>query len=95
MMVAQLAETACREIGANPLLARVGAYYHNIGKIDQSEYFVENQKGVNKHDEINPSLSVSVIRSHVKKGIEKAHELHLPQQIVNIISGDTIDAMFV
>lgn len=97
MMVAQLAETACREIGANPLLARVGAYYHDIGKIDQSEYFVENQKGVNKHDEINPSLSVSVIRSHVKKGIEKAHELHLPQQIVNIISehhGNSVIAYF-
>ena len=44
MMVAQLAEFACREIGANPLIARVGGYYHDIGKMDQSEYFVENQQ---------------------------------------------------
>lgn len=86
LMVAQLAETACREIGANALIARVGAYYHDIGKIDQSEYFVENQKGENKHDEINPSLSASVIKSHVKKGVEKAHQMHLPQAVIDIIS---------
>jgi len=86
LMVAQLSETACREIGANALIARVGAYYHDIGKIDQSEYFVENQKGENKHDEINPSLSASVIKSHVKKGVERARQLHLPQAIIDIIS---------
>ena len=86
MMVASLAESACSEIGANPLLARVGAYYHDLGKIDQPEYFVENQTGTNKHDDINPSLSVSVIRSHVKKGIEKAHQLHLPSEVINIIA---------
>src|SRR5574344_328668 len=86
MMVASLAEAACREIGANPLVARVGAYYHDIGKMDQPEYFVENQNGgENKHNEINPSLSVSVIRSHVKKGVEKARAMHMPQEIVNII----------
>lgn len=86
LMVAQLAESACREIGANPLVARVGAYYHDIGKIDQSEYFVENQKGQNKHDDINPSLSASIIKSHVKKGVERAHQMHLPQVIINIIA---------
>ena len=87
MMVAQLAENACRKIGANPLLARVGAYYHDIGKMDQPEYFVENQAdGENKHDDINPSLSASVIKSHVKRGVEKAHQLRLPQQIVDIIA---------
>ncbi len=86
LMVAQLSETACREINANALIARVGAYYHDIGKIDQSEYFVENQKGENKHDDINPSLSASVIKSHVKKGVEKAHQMHLPQAIIDIIS---------
>ena len=85
MMVARLAESACREIGADAVLARVGGYYHDIGKIDQSEYFVENQHGENKHDEINPSLSASVIRSHVKKGVEKARALHLPQVILDII----------
>ena len=86
MMVANLAESACSEIGANPLLARVGAYYHDIGKADQPEYFVENQSGENKHDDINPSLSVSVIRSHVKKGVEKAHSLKLPSEVIDIIA---------
>ena len=86
LMVAQLAESACREIGANSLVARVGAYYHDIGKMDQSEYFVENQTGTNKHDDINPSLSVAVIKSHVKRGVEKAYRMHLPQQIIDIIA---------
>lgn len=86
LMVAQLAESACREIGANALVARVGAYYHDIGKIEQSEYFVENQQGVNKHNDINPSLSASVIKSHVKKGVEKARQLHLPQSVIDIIA---------
>lgn len=87
MMVATLAENACTEIGANPILARVGAYYHDLGKMDSPEYFVENQSGDNKHDEINnPRLSVSVIRSHVKKGVEKAHQLHLPDEVIDIIA---------
>ncbi len=88
MMVAQLAEAGCREIGANALLARVGAYYHDIGKMDQSEYFVENQvNGMeNKHNELNPTLSASVIKSHVRKGVEKARQLHLPQAVIDIIA---------
>lgn len=84
--VANLAESACREIGADPLLARIGAYYHDIGKIDQAEYFVENQTIENKHDELKPSLSVSVIKSHVKIGYEKGKELGLPQEILDIIT---------
>lgn len=97
MMVAQLAENACREIGANSLVARVGAYYHDIGKIDQSEYFVENQKGENKHNDISPSLSASVLRMHVKKGVEKARQLHLPQVVIDIIAehhGNSVIAFF-
>ena len=88
MMVAQLAEAGCREIGANSLLARVGAYYHDIGKMDQSEYFVENQvNGMeNKHNDLNPTLSASVIKSHVRKGVEKARQLHLPQAVIDIIA---------
>lgn len=86
MMVATLAESACREINANPLLARVGAYYHDIGKLEQPEYFVENQNEYNKHDEINPRISASIIRRHVKKGIEKAYQLHLPQEVIDIIA---------
>ncbi len=85
--VAHLAESACREIGADPLLARVGAYYHDIGKIEQPEYFVENQVGFNKHDEIkNPRLSATIIRSHVKLGVEKARALGLPEEVVSIIA---------
>lgn len=85
--VATLAEAACREIGANALLARVGAQYHDIGKLDNPEYFTENQiDGENIHDRINPTLSVSVIRSHVKRGVERAQELHLPKQVIDIIA---------
>jgi putative nucleotidyltransferase with HDIG domain len=84
--VAHLAESACREIGADPLIARVGAYYHDIGKIEQPEYFVENQAGYNKHDEINPRLSSTVIRSHVKLGVEKARALGLPEEVIAVIA---------
>ncbi len=86
MLVATLAETACNEIGANGLLARVGAYYHDIGKLEQPEYFVENQRDGNKHDEINPRLSVSVIRNHVKKGVERCRQMHLPTEVIDIVS---------
>ena len=98
LMVASLAEAACNEVGANPLLARVGAYYHDIGKMDNPEYFVENQGGgENIHKEINPSLSASVIRTHVKRGIEKAHALRLPKPVIDIISehhGNQVIAYF-
>ena len=84
--VANLAESACEAIGANALLARVSAYYHDIGKIEQAEYFIENQRSRNKHDDLKPSLSVAVIKSHVRIGIEKARALDLPQAIVDIIA---------
>jgi putative nucleotidyltransferase with HDIG domain len=84
--VANLAESACSAIGANALLAQVGAYYHDIGKIEQAEYFIENQTSFNKHDELKPSLSAAVIKSHLKMGIEKARELSLPQEVQEIIS---------
>ncbi len=84
--VANLAESACTGIRANALLARVGAYYHDIGKIDQAEYFIENQRSYNKHDGLKPSLSAAVIRAHVKIGMEKARELFLPQEVADIIS---------
>ena len=86
MMVAQLAENACRQIGANALLARVASYYHDIGKMDHSDYFTENQKGENPHDELNPSLSLTIIRTHVKLSVEKATEQHLPEAVIKIIS---------
>ena len=86
LMVATLAEQACQDIGANALLARVGAYYHDIGKIDNPDFFVENQTNHNRHDEIAPRLSATIIRSHVKLGIEKAHSLGLPRDVIAIIS---------
>lgn len=97
IMVATLAETACREIGADPLIARVGAYYHDIGKMDQSEYFVENQTSHNKHLDLNPRLSATIIRSHVKQGVEKARQLRLPKEVIDIIlehHGDSLISYF-
>lgn len=97
LMVAQLAEAACEAIGANGLLARVGAYYHDIGKIEQPEYFVENQKGSNKHDELNPSLSTAVIRAHARRGVEMALKMGFPRAVVDIIAqhhGDAVIRFF-
>lgn len=85
-MVANLAESACNAIGANGLLARVGAYYHDLGKMANSEYFVENQTSYNKHLDLNPRLSATIIRSHVKIGIEKAESMRLPQEVIDIIA---------
>lgn len=87
IMVAQLAEAACAKIGANALLARVGGYYHDIGKIDNPEFFTENQNNnENIHNSINPSLSVTIIKNHVRKGVEMAKDLHLPARVVDIIA---------
>ena len=98
MNVGILAENACREIGSNGLLAKVGAWYHDVGKMDQSEYFTENQiDGVNPHDKIAPTLSASILRSHVKKSVEMARQMHLPKQVVDIIEehhGNSIMAWF-
>ena len=97
IMVANLAETACQDIGANPLLARVGAYYHDLGKMENPDYFVENQTDHNRHDDIAPSLSATVIRSHVKLGVEKARQLGLPQAVIDIIAehhGDSVITWF-
>lgn len=95
--VADLAEVGAKAIGANALLARVGGLYHDIGKIEHPEYFIENQNGVNKHDDINPSLSVAVIKSHVKVGAEKGREAGLPIEVIKIIQnhhGNDIIAYF-
>ena len=85
IMVANLAEAACQDIGANPLLARVGAYYHDLGKMENPGYFVENQTDYNCHDDMSPQHSATVIRSHVKLGMEKARQLRLPGEVINII----------
>ncbi|MDB4876089.1 MAG: metal dependent phosphohydrolase [Gemmatimonadetes bacterium] len=80
--IANLAEAACRAIGANALLARVGAYYHDIGKIAKPQYFVENQaKGRNPHDALKPNASALIIRNHVREGLELAEEYKLPRAL--------------
>jgi cyclic-di-AMP phosphodiesterase PgpH len=83
--VGQLAEDACRGVGANPLLARIGALYHDIGKLAAPEYFVENQQGDNPHDRLRPSQSAKIITSHVTYGVKLAKEIGLPQQIADFI----------
>ena len=79
----QLASAAAEAIGANGLLAKVCAYYHDIGKMRRSEYFSENQNGYNIHDELSPRLSARAIASHVIQGAQMAREYHLPKPIVD------------
>lgn len=80
--IANLAEAACRAIGANALLARVGAYYHDIGKLAKPQYFVENQpRGRNLHDKLKPNTSASIIRNHIREGLELAEAEHVPRSI--------------
>ncbi len=82
LAMGQLAEAAADAVGANGLMARVCAYYHDIGKLRRPEYFSENQTGYNIHDELSPRLSARAIASHVTEGVEIAREFHLPQPIV-------------
>lgn len=85
MAVGHLAEAAAEAVGADGLYARVGAYYHDIGKIRRPHFFVENQQAENAHDRLNPSLSALVITSHVSEGLEVAKEFGLPPKIQEII----------
>jgi cyclic-di-AMP phosphodiesterase PgpH len=83
--VGQLAEDACRAVGANPLLSRIGALYHDIGKLAAPEYFVENQQGDNPHDRLRPYQSAKIITSHVTYGARLAKEIGLPRKIADFI----------
>jgi putative nucleotidyltransferase with HDIG domain len=83
--VGQLTEEACRSIGANALLARIGALYHDIGKLAAPDMFVENQTGVNPHDRLRPSSSAKIITSHVTYGLKLAKEIGLPDKIAAFI----------
>lgn len=86
LQVANLAESAAAAIGANALLTRVGALYHDIGKMVKPEYFVENQRGgVNPHDGLKPRMSALIIASHVKEGIEMARKNRIPKQVEEFI----------
>lgn len=87
IVVGNLCEKAAESIGANPLLARVGTYYHDIGKMEIPEYFVENASGTkSRHDSISPHMSALIISSHVKKGLELAEQEDLPESIMSFIA---------
>jgi len=101
IMVGNLVEVAAESIGANPLLARVGAYYHDIGKVGRKtkpSYFIENQaRGPNPHDKLEPSMSALILQSHVKHGVEKAKENKLGRPILDMIQqhhGSTLIKFF-
>ncbi|MCL2236310.1 MAG: HDIG domain-containing protein [Defluviitaleaceae bacterium] len=85
LVVANLSEAACYDIGANHVLARVGAYYHDIGKMKYPQYFAENQTDFNPHDSMEPLESVEVLNSHISNGMELAKEHKLPGIVSDFI----------
>jgi putative nucleotidyltransferase with HDIG domain len=85
VIVGAMVEAAAESIGANPYVAKVGAYYHDIGKMKKPLYFVENQSGENRHDTLAPSMSALVLVGHVREGLEMAKGGQLPQVIIDII----------
>ena len=87
LQVATIAEAAAEAVGANSLLSRVGAYYHDVGKINKADYFIENQPpgGCNRHLNLSPSVSLLIIIGHVKDGVELAKEYNLPTTLTHFI----------
>lgn len=85
LQVSNLAEAAASAIGANSLLCRVGALYHDIGKMEKPEYFVENQSGNNEHEKLKPQMSALVIKAHVTEGVKLAEENKLPSALIDFI----------
>lgn len=98
IIVGSLAEAAAEAVGVNPLLARVSAYYHDIGKIKMPDYFVENQiASVSKHEKLTPRMSSLILLSHVKEGVELAKKHKLPESVIDIIQqhhGTSIQTFF-
>jgi putative nucleotidyltransferase with HDIG domain len=87
MVLGMMVESAADAIGANPVVCRVGAYFHDVGKTTKPLYFVENQApGDNRHDKLSPSMSALIIRAHVKDGIELARKHRLPHVIEDLIA---------
>ena len=84
--VASLAEAAAEAIGARGLLVRVGAYFHDVGKMLKPAYFVENQNRENRHESLVPAMSTLIIVAHVKEGVELARQYGLPQPIIDLIA---------
>lgn len=92
IIVANLSEAAAEKIGANPLLARTGAYFHDIGKLKRPLYFKENQRGENPHDRTDAYVSAAIVTAHTSDGLALAQKYHLPPEIQRIIAehhGDT------
>ena len=87
LLVANLAERAAEVIGADSLVARVGAYYHDIGKMRNPSAFIENQTGTNPHDELDPMVSAGIVAAHIKDGLALAERYHLPPVIREVIPG--------
>ena len=85
IIIGTLVENAAEAIGANPLLARSCAYYHDIGKGRNPLYFGENQKGENRHDTLAPAMSAVIIKRHVTEGLEMAREYKLPKLVADAI----------
>ena len=83
--VSTIAENAAAAIGANFMLTRTGALYHDIGKMSKPEYFIENQTGGNEHDTLVPQMSARVIKNHVTDGVKLAKEAKLPQKLIDFI----------
>ncbi|WP_300157164.1 HDIG domain-containing metalloprotein [Solidesulfovibrio sp.] len=98
LIVSNMVEAGARAIGANPLLAKVAALYHDIGKLKSPHYFIENIScKENRHNKLAPSMSALILIAHVKKGVELAREHHLGQQITDLIGqhhGTTLIAYF-
>ena len=87
IMVGNLAEAAADAVGADSLLVRVGAFYHDIGKLKRPYFFTENQLGAdNPHDKLSPSLSALIITSHLKDGLEIARHYNLPPEVIDLIA---------
>lgn len=87
LLVGNLAERAAEVIGADPLLARVGAYYHDIGKMRNPSAFIENQTGANPHDDLDPLVSAGIVAAHIRDGLALAERYHLPAVIREMIPG--------
>lgn len=97
VLTANLAEAGADTLGANALLCRVGAYFHDVGKLMRPRYFNENQKGENPHDELDPHESAKIITAHVEQGLMLAHRYKLPREVQNIMMqhhGDSIVPYF-
>lgn len=98
LVVGSLSEAGAAAIGGNPLLARVGAYYHDIGKIEKAEYYVENQSSArSRHEKLSPTMSCLIIEAHVREGAEIARREQLPKAILNAIlehHGTTLMSFF-